>query len=448
MLARLHPKLVWRQDPGFFDACTLFDSVRQESFALTRAQFRVIEAVAGGGVPLAVARECFVSLHPSPTVAARLWSTLVERGLVAEGPDNQPTVSQAVAGHPWPASEPTAWPEPVTQRTAGPTFLDICLTRRCDLRCVHCNVSAHSLRAREVQSVGFWRKVMDEAVAACVLKIVFSGGEPTRALFWDELYDYVCTLPLAVSILTNGIALTDRQLALMRDNGHTLAISVDGASAATHDQFRGVAGAFDSTIRTLRRLDEARVGFTLTVTLHRFNLGEIEALIRLAEEVRAEAIVFNPINSVGRGGAPTTREFYPAQGELWATLSRLQAIARQGRGVEIVIGDYEEREYTHILSKIEGSTQMSRRHVGFCKAGTYALAIDADGKVYSCLRGLQTRTYPIGDLAADTLPTVWADRKWLPFISMTAAPVPCRIEALEREIRSTRKERREPAASP
>ena len=152
----------------------------------------------------------------------------------------------------------------------------------------------------------------------------------------------------------------------------------------------------------------------------------------MAEKFGALAICFNVINGVGRGGSHYAQKYYPAKNDVGIVLRGLRDMAIAGRGTEVVIGDFEEREYLHISSKITGSTQMSRRNPGLCKAGIYALAVDEDGKVYSCLRGLQTRSFPIGDAKKQSLVEIWNASGWNEFRDLKLPRVACRIEEIER----------------
>ena len=56
------------------------------------------------------------------------------------------------------------------------------------------------------------------------------------------------------------------------------------------------------------------------------------------------------------------------------------------------------------------------------------MAIDEDGLAYSCLKGLQTRICPIGDMKTQSLLEVWHSERWKEFRDPSVNTVPCRIE--------------------
>jgi radical SAM protein with 4Fe4S-binding SPASM domain len=60
-----------------------------------------------------------------------------------------------------------------------------------------------------------------------------------------------------------------------------LAVSLDGATAAQHDAFRGVAGSFDWTIRLLETARSLGLSTQINTTVSRHNVHDLENLIAL-----------------------------------------------------------------------------------------------------------------------------------------------------------------------
>ncbi len=80
-----------------------------------------------------------------------------------------------------------------------------------------------------------------------------------------------------------------------------ISISLDGASAETHDAVRGVGGAFDAALRAVETAKRAGLSFQVNTTVARYNRKELPAIRDLAD--RLGASVFNPFLLVptGRG---------------------------------------------------------------------------------------------------------------------------------------------------
>ena len=66
-------------------------------------------------------------------------------------------------------------------------------------------------------------------------------------------------------------------------------ISIDGADAASHDEFRGVPGAFEASMRGIEYLKQAGVPFQINTTVTRNNLHSFKDIFNLCERIGAAA---------------------------------------------------------------------------------------------------------------------------------------------------------------
>jgi len=94
-----------------------------------------------------------------------------------------------------------------------------------------------------------------------------------------------------------------------------ISISLDGATAEVHDEFRGVPGAFDAALEGIGHARDAGIEFQINTTITRHNVDELERILDLAIELGAAA--FNPFLLVptGRGKAIADMEIAPAEYE-------------------------------------------------------------------------------------------------------------------------------------
>ena len=82
-------------------------------------------------------------------------------------------------------------------------------------------------------------------------------------------------------MLTRDIVFRLKEAGLAR-----LAVSMDGASATTHDAFRGLSGSFARTLDAVRWANEAGLPVQINTTFSRRNIGEIDAIVALMESLR------------------------------------------------------------------------------------------------------------------------------------------------------------------
>ena len=119
------------------------------------------------------------------------------------------------------------------------------------------------------------------------------------------MLDYAAERHLGVTIETNGTLISADWARYLREKGCVsfLSVSLDGATAATHDYLRGVPGSFAQAQSGVRHLVEAGLHPQVIMSLYEGNLDEIEPLAHWAEAVGCSSLKVNIIMETGRGGA-------------------------------------------------------------------------------------------------------------------------------------------------
>ena len=124
------------------------------------------------------------------------------------------------------------------------------VTRFCVLSCKHCRAAAKSTPYSGELDTEQCFKLLDNIASFAKPIIILTGGEPmTRA----DIYDIAAHghgLGLPVVMAPCGVLIDDETAAKIVKSGISrISISLDGATAESHDAFRGVDGAFEATIR-------------------------------------------------------------------------------------------------------------------------------------------------------------------------------------------------------
>lgn len=126
------------------------------------------------------------------------------------------------------------------------------VTRACALVCKHCRADAqHHANPRQL-STEDGLKLLD-ALASYPRPyplVVLTGGDPCEREDLEQLVEYGTSLGLNVSISPSVTPkLTPERISSLREAGaKAMSMSLDGATAATHDSFRGFPGTFDATL--------------------------------------------------------------------------------------------------------------------------------------------------------------------------------------------------------
>ncbi|PYP71417.1 MAG: pyrroloquinoline quinone biosynthesis protein PqqE [Gemmatimonadetes bacterium] len=228
-----------------------------------------------------------------------------------------------------------------------PLWLLAELTYRCPLQCPYCSNPLDFAGARFKRELATeeWCRVFREARALGVLQLGLSGGEPLLRPDLETLVATAHELGLYSSLITSAYRLSKDRLAALKQAGlDHVQISVQAADAGLSDHIAGTASYRDK-IAAYHYTRELGFPLTVNVVLHRTNLHQVEAMIRLAESLGAERIEL--ANTQFYGWAFHNRDaLMPTKAQLdaaWEVVQRERA--RLGNKLEIVwvLPDYHEQ---------------------------------------------------------------------------------------------------------
>jgi AdoMet-dependent heme synthase len=164
------------------------------------------------------------------------------------------------------------------------------VTRSCNLACKHCRAEAHLEPYEGELDTAEAKKLIDTFPQVGNPIIIFTGGDPMMRADVYELIRYATDKGLRCVMSPNGTLITPETAAKMREAGvQRCSISIDGPSAASHDEFRGVQGAFDASMRGIQYLKDAGIEFQVNTTVTRANLGSFKQIFDLCERIGAVA---------------------------------------------------------------------------------------------------------------------------------------------------------------
>lgn len=184
------------------------------------------------------------------------------------------------------------------ERERLPISCSVELTRRCNLRCVHCYAgpAAAADGAAEL-SAAEWRRVLDEVTRAGCLYLLLTGGEPLLRPDFREIYRHAKENGLLVTLFTNATLVDEAMADFFAElPPRSIEISLYGAGPAVHDAITGVPGSFQKGLQGIRRLLSRRLPVWLKSMLMNLNRDEIPKLRELAAGMgvrfRIDALLF------------------------------------------------------------------------------------------------------------------------------------------------------------
>jgi len=176
------------------------------------------------------------------------------------------------------------------------------LTRSCNLACVHCRAAALDRPYEGELSTAECMRVMDEIADVALPIIILTGGEPLLRPDVFELARYGNDKGFRMTMATNGTLLTSEMVRKTLESGiQRISISIDGATAESHDAFRKMPGAFEGALRGIAAAREAGLDFQVNTTITHANLDEFPKIHELVVSLRAVAHHIFMLVPMGRG---------------------------------------------------------------------------------------------------------------------------------------------------
>ncbi len=212
-------------------------------------------------------------------------------------------------------SDPGYGPAPLASTSTGspwdqhPFIVIWEVTRRCALACRHCRASAHS-RPNPFELSNAEGKLLLRQIADLGPKVVvLTGGDPFAR---PDLLDLVrCGtqehgLQIALSPSATPEFLSARLAEYVEAGVRRISFSLDGATEASHDAFRGVPGTWRRTLAAVTKARGSGLEVQINTTIGTFNADEFNALEDLIGEMNPAMWNLFFLVPTGRGRRETT----------------------------------------------------------------------------------------------------------------------------------------------
>lgn len=176
------------------------------------------------------------------------------------------------------------------------------VTRRCNLNCVHCRAAAERGPYPGELNTAEALRLIDEIASFSRPVIILTGGEPLLREDIFDLASYGTKRGLRMVIAPNGTLLDTEKADRLKACGiQRVSISLDGATAESHDRFRRVEGAFAGALRGIETLKRAGLEFQVNTTVTQTNYLELPAILKLSVRLGAVAHHIFLLVPTGRG---------------------------------------------------------------------------------------------------------------------------------------------------
>jgi radical SAM protein len=274
-------------------------------------------------------------------------------------------------------------------------------TRACLLACRHCRASATTQAPPGELTEAAGRRLIEQVAGFGRPHpiLVLTGGDCLLRPDLFDLVEYAVSLDVPVCLSPSVTPLLTPQMVsrIAGCGAKAVSVSLDGASAATHDGVRGIPGHFDMTTDAIRALVAAGVTVQVNTTVMRVNVAELADIAALLAQTGAHMWEVFFLVHVGRGVA--TDAVSPAEGQ--DVCHFLYDASRRGfvtRTVEapffrrVVVGRRagEPAPRTALYRQLSGrlddllgpATRPPSAHIAPTRDGKGILFVAHDGEVY------------------------------------------------------------------
>jgi len=264
-------------------------------------------------------------------------------------------------------------------------------TRCCNLKCVHCR-SSSELEIQGHPDFTFEQAthILDDISSYANPVMVLSGGEP---LLRPDIFDiarYGSDKGLRMCLATNGTLVNESTCKQIKTADiKMVSLSLDGARAETHDDFRSQPGAFDCTLKAIELFNRNDIPFLVNSSFTIRNKDEIPEIFKLVKNLGATAWYMFMIVPTGRG-EDVMEELIPEQ--LYDEILEWHYQMEKKENEILMRPTCAPHYYRIVRQKAKEKGEIfKRRNLNFstggskgCLAGQLICLIDVDGEVLPC----------------------------------------------------------------
>jgi len=290
-------------------------------------------------------------------------------------------------------------PSTVSNIKYAPRTIHFDITTKCNSKCIYCYATDRLGDVDELSTQQIL-KLLDEMAELDTWTIMLSGGEPFLKKDFLKILGHLEKLGILVSILTNGMLITDsiaRRLASFKNIG-MIQVSLDSYIPEHHDLHRGVEGAYEKTLAGIKNLKKYDITPHIEIVITSVNLNDIDKTIELLYKLGIKVVTIGPVlTNTGRGCINKkklilNKELFKSTGE------KIRELNKKYNDSMCITPTREFFAYSTKKS-------VPKKEIK-CGVGKSILYISPDGLVYPCFLSVYPESL-LGDVKKESLSHIW-----------------------------------------
>ncbi len=256
------------------------------------------------------------------------------------------------------------------------------ITGKCNLRCIHCRgnmLSHHDVTVEEIAKLCSFCEIDRGS------NFIISGGEPLLNPFFFDILTYLCKkAPREIVITTNGTLIDNTFVdKIKRISGPkiTIQVSLDSINEDTHNQIRGNSHAYQDAIDGIKLLVANKIFSSIRSTVTPVQMQELEMIVQKGIELGVNRVGLSTIVPTGRALELDETLFFKGETKR-AFIEEYQKLKNKYHSlIEVVTHEpqkacLENPNYTHQDSNCI--------YLGGCTAGVAQINMDSNGDITPC----------------------------------------------------------------
>lgn len=268
-----------------------------------------------------------------------------------------------------------------------PLFIEIELTQRCQWKCKFCyNIWKHCKIEENNIDLDFsvFKNIVDESISNGCNIIRLSGGEPTLHPEFKRIVKYASDKGCKIVLFTNGQNIDDNFIKFAKKYRiMKILLSLHGMKK-THDNFTGVQGGFEHTIKVIKKLSNEGINVGVeTILTKKTDEENMEKMAKLIKSLGVKDWNLMPY-------VKTNSDILNRKYEL--------NIEYADKIIKKIIKEYKinirlvcSQKLCLGMYNLDTKKNIEERYYidGNCGSGIYWVSISFDGKIRNCPHSMQ-----------------------------------------------------------
>ena len=275
----------------------------------------------------------------------------------------------------------------------GPKSIQLEITNACNLRCIMCDRWKWGSTHKEELTSDELFSLFDELSSLGTQHILISGGEPLLRKDFNEIIRYITQKGIKVTIITNGVFLTEDLATVLIESDATIIISLDASNEEIYSQIRGRQGVFPIIIKNISALANLRdineKGYiSMHMVIQKQNLNDVLPFFNLGKKLNVNTISYGLVHGphIPERNIGFNKEDYS---NLKATIKKLIDLKKKKHDIQIdlrqeLIAIYDNQISSESLESGLLVKELFKQAPVPCISLNYWALIDAFGDVYPC----------------------------------------------------------------